>query len=145
MIFVLVLIGCSNEKEAADVSEDRPAPTPVTNTTTIDKKILQDTKIISDILQEAMDYRVINGETEKKYEKQMDFFFDKEHYYGLTVNEDKYSPEEYALLIQANKIYTDYFEYIIADIKNDELAKEQIMLSFNRTMDTINATLNKIE
>jgi hypothetical protein len=140
-IGVLIFAGCSNEKGVADMQKEKEDETSLN----IDKEILEDSKEVAGNLQYAMDQFVQYGTelSDEEYERQIGFLLDEDHYFGLSMNEDKYTKEEYELLELTVSASRNHLEYMKSDFIGDEVVKEQVLKSFNRTMDTINATLNK--
>jgi uncharacterized lipoprotein NlpE involved in copper resistance len=136
-----VLVGCSNDQVSKDTQKSEEI--------NIDKAIIDDSKIVFDTLQDAMDRTVQYGNTSdfgtlssREYDEKVGFYLDEEHYFGHNMNQDKYTKEENELIELTINASTSYLEYVKSELIGDTAAKEQIIESFNRDMDSINKIIN---
>jgi hypothetical protein len=143
MLISVLMFGCSNTQVSKEDTKE-------IQTVDIDDAILKDTKIVYENLQDAMDRTVQYGSTSdvgvlsnQQYDEKISFYLDEDHYSGFLVNNEQYSDDEYELIELTSNATTSYLEYVKSVLIGDTDAKEQVLESFNRDMDSINTIINK--
>lgn len=138
----VIMLGCSNSEVSKNEEKEIVA-------FEIKKEILQDTKVVYDTLSDAMNRTVQYGTTSdfgvlstEEYDEKIAFYTNEEHYFGYTMHKDEYSADEYELIDLTSNASMNYLEYVKSELIDDEAAKEQVVKTFNRNMDSINKILN---